>query len=366
MQGAAARDGDPWLPDLCRLPRLATLFGVAELVVLVLLLAPGAASSGWTPGRFASASAFALWLSLTIAVLLCAARRPLSRLPVALGAAIAVAGSFAVALLGAAMVHQLDRSLGQGLVPPGVSLVPFATGSAAVAAPGTGALVVRDGHILLPAACGALLAEDYAYFVDGSDGSTSLDWLFTDGSDARQAELDTFGSFILPGDVPLGELGGFYSPHHRSYGAGALEAYAEMVRVSRDSGCPLHLAHATMNFEVNRGRAGELLDLLDRAVGDGEGQRLAVHHELRGDRRRARGVAAHRRLRGAVPDDPPPRLVQLRPVDIDAPLADFDRFARKTYDALDVIHRWVHRVAENHDFPTLRRVYIHELDVGDW
>ena len=28
MQGPA-REGEPWLPDLCRLPRLATLFGVA-------------------------------------------------------------------------------------------------------------------------------------------------------------------------------------------------------------------------------------------------------------------------------------------------------------------------------------------------
>lgn len=63
--------------------------------------------------------------------------------------------------------------------------------------------------------------------------------------------------------------GGFYSPHHRSYGAGALAAYAEMIDVSRRSGCPLHLAHATMNFEVNRGRAGELLSVVDGALAEG-------------------------------------------------------------------------------------------------
>ncbi len=63
--------------------------------------------------------------------------------------------------------------------------------------------------------------------------------------------------------------GGYFSPHHRSYGAGALEAYAEMVEVSRRSGCPLHLAHATMNFAVNAGRAGELLTLLDEALAAG-------------------------------------------------------------------------------------------------
>ena len=63
--------------------------------------------------------------------------------------------------------------------------------------------------------------------------------------------------------------GGYYSPHHRSYGAGALEAYAEMIDVARRSGCALHLTHATMNFEPNRGRAGDLLRVIDQALDDG-------------------------------------------------------------------------------------------------
>ncbi|OEV04843.1 N-acyl-D-amino-acid deacylase family protein [Streptomyces oceani] len=62
---------------------------------------------------------------------------------------------------------------------------------------------------------------------------------------------------------------GYYCPHHRSYGAGALEAYAEMVGLCQDAGCALHLAHATMNFGVNEGRAGELLALLDEAIAGG-------------------------------------------------------------------------------------------------
>ncbi|MEU9974689.1 D-aminoacylase [Streptomyces sp. NPDC051014] len=77
-------------------------------------------------------------------------------------------------------------------------------------------------------------------------------------------------------DTELAELcrvvasyGGYYCPHHRSYGAGALEAYREMVALTREAGCSLHLAHATMNFGVNRGRAPELLALLDRALADG-------------------------------------------------------------------------------------------------
>ncbi|MFH9350653.1 amidohydrolase family protein [Kitasatospora sp. NPDC017646] len=63
--------------------------------------------------------------------------------------------------------------------------------------------------------------------------------------------------------------GGFHAPHQRSYGRGALEGYAEMVEIARRSGCALHLTHATMNFGVNRGRAGELLELVDRALADG-------------------------------------------------------------------------------------------------
>ncbi|NYI77805.1 N-acyl-D-amino-acid deacylase family protein [Nocardioides panzhihuensis] len=67
----------------------------------------------------------------------------------------------------------------------------------------------------------------------------------------------------------VAEAGGYYSPHHRSYGAGALEAYAEMIAVARTSGCALHLTHATMNFEPNRGRAGELIELIDTGLADG-------------------------------------------------------------------------------------------------
>ncbi|TAK39244.1 MAG: potassium/proton antiporter [Lysobacteraceae bacterium] len=72
------------------------------------------------------------------------------------------------------------------------------------------AMVVRDGRILLPAEAGALQADDYAYFITPDEQAPRLDWLFADGSAARQAEQETFGSFILPGDVPLGELAQFY------------------------------------------------------------------------------------------------------------------------------------------------------------
>ena len=67
----------------------------------------------------------------------------------------------------------------------------------------------------------------------------------------------------------VAEYGGYYSPHHRSYGAGALEAYEEMIEVGEQSRCPVHLTHATMNFQVNAGRAPDLLSLVDAAAARG-------------------------------------------------------------------------------------------------
>ncbi|MGW0509744.1 N-acyl-D-amino-acid deacylase family protein [Streptomyces olivaceoviridis] len=85
---------------------------------------------------------------------------------------------------------------------------------------------------------------------------------YTPGMYAQDAELTELCRVVA-------SYGGYYCPHHRSYGAGALEAYAEMVDLAREAGCPLHLAHATMNFGVNEGRAPELLALLDRALDAG-------------------------------------------------------------------------------------------------
>ncbi|MFE0699605.1 amidohydrolase family protein [Streptomyces sp. NPDC058872] len=85
---------------------------------------------------------------------------------------------------------------------------------------------------------------------------------YTPGMYAPDAELTELCRVVAG-------YGGYYCPHHRSYGAGALRAYEEMVTLAREAGCALHLAHATMNFEVNEGRAPELLALLDRALDSG-------------------------------------------------------------------------------------------------
>ena len=135
-----------WMPDLCRLPRLAMMFAVAELVVLVLVLSPDDSARS-NLGRFASASGFALWLALTIAALLCASRRWLSRMPVVLGAVVAVIGATIIAAVGAATVFRLDHGMGYGLVPGDVLLRHFVFGSAMIAALMT-AVVLRYLYVL--------------------------------------------------------------------------------------------------------------------------------------------------------------------------------------------------------------------------
>jgi N-acyl-D-amino-acid deacylase len=67
----------------------------------------------------------------------------------------------------------------------------------------------------------------------------------------------------------VASYGGYYCPHHRNYGARALEAYADCIEIARRSGVALHYAHAHLGFRVNQGRAHELLSIIDAARADG-------------------------------------------------------------------------------------------------
>ncbi|MFE7393582.1 amidohydrolase family protein [Streptomyces sp. NPDC057582] len=96
---------------------------------------------------------------------------------------------------------------------------------------------------------------------DGAVGMSS-GLTYTPGMYADDAELTELCRVVARYD-------GYYCPHHRSYGAGALGAYEEMVQLTRNAGCALHLAHATMNFGVNKGKAPDLLALLDDALAAG-------------------------------------------------------------------------------------------------
>jgi N-acyl-D-amino-acid deacylase len=61
------------------------------------------------------------------------------------------------------------------------------------------------------------------------------------------------------------DFDGFYCPHHRNYGSRALEAYAEQIEIARRAGVALHFAHAHLSTPANKGRAPELLALIDDA-----------------------------------------------------------------------------------------------------
>jgi len=67
----------------------------------------------------------------------------------------------------------------------------------------------------------------------------------------------------------VAEHGGYYSPHHRNYGVTALNAYNDCIEIARSSGVALHLAHAHLGFSVNRGKAPELMRMIDDARRDG-------------------------------------------------------------------------------------------------
>ncbi len=122
-----------WLPELCRLPRLAAMLGLAELVVVVVALAPDG-SRHWTLPDFLSASGFALWLALAVTVSLCSVRAMLSRLPEVPGMVLVVMMTGLIAGACAAIVHALYGVIGGGSFAQTVGFWRFTLGSAAMTA----------------------------------------------------------------------------------------------------------------------------------------------------------------------------------------------------------------------------------------
>jgi two-component system, LytTR family, sensor histidine kinase AlgZ len=133
------------IPDFCRLLRLFAVLVVAQVVVVVVALAPSP-EGFWGWPRFFAASLFAQWLALTSAVLLCTARKPLQRLPQWLALLLAWLLPIAVAAGGSALVHELDVSLGYGLSLPMAQRADFVVGCAAIAAV-IGAVALRYFYV---------------------------------------------------------------------------------------------------------------------------------------------------------------------------------------------------------------------------
>ncbi|MCI1017543.1 family 20 glycosylhydrolase [Microbacterium sp. C5A9] len=121
------------------------------------------------------------------------------------------------------------------------------------------------------AAMAALLGDA----LDAGAFGMSSGLTYTPGMYADTAELEALCRVVA-------ERGGYWAPHTRSYGGAALDAYREAVDIGRRTGCPVHLTHATMNFAPNRGRAAELLDLVDQALADGVDVTLDTYPYLPG------------------------------------------------------------------------------------
>ncbi|OPC77294.1 N-acyl-D-amino-acid deacylase [Embleya scabrispora] len=151
-------------------------------------------------------------------------------------------------------LDRLDRNFGgQGIAVNAAYLIP--QGTLRMYAMGWDGRPATDTEL---ARMRQLVAEGMEQGAVGmSSGLT-----YTPGMYADDAELTELCRVVARYD-------GYYCPHHRSYGAGALQAYEEMVQLTKAAGCALHLAHATMNFGVNKGRAPDLLALLDSALEDG-------------------------------------------------------------------------------------------------
>jgi two-component system sensor histidine kinase AlgZ len=121
----------PWLPDFCRLPRIAAVLAIAELVVVVAWLSPHHGEA-WDPGEFFAASCFALWLGLVVAVVYCTSRGWLGRLPPSLGVPLALLMPLAIGALGAMAVQTVDLGLGTRYTLPLAGRGQFAGSVAAL------------------------------------------------------------------------------------------------------------------------------------------------------------------------------------------------------------------------------------------
>ncbi len=122
-------------------------------------------------------------------------------------------------------------------------------------------VVGADDRPATTAELAAMRAEVERGMHDGAFG-LSAGLTYAPGMFADTAELVALCAIVAA-------HGGYFAPHQRSYGAGALTGYAEMIEIARRAACALHLTHATMNFAVNRGRAAELVALIDDALAGG-------------------------------------------------------------------------------------------------
>ena len=121
------------LPQFCDGPTLFALMVVAELVALVVVLAPEANPRPWLP-RLGVLSVYVQWLALVGAVVLCSLRPTLQRLGARTGLMVAWGAAVGVTALGSAVVARIDQALGFGFGVPPSETARFVAANAAICA----------------------------------------------------------------------------------------------------------------------------------------------------------------------------------------------------------------------------------------
>lgn len=121
------------LPQFCDGPTLFALMVVAELVALVVVLAP---ESHPRPllARLGVLSVYVQWLALVGAVVLCSLRPVLGRLGARTGLAVAWATAVCTTVLGSLAVARIDQALGLGLGVPSSETLRFVVANAVICA----------------------------------------------------------------------------------------------------------------------------------------------------------------------------------------------------------------------------------------
>ena len=124
--------GHRWLPQFCSLPTLFAVMVVAELVVIVLALAPALLREAIAGLGLATVSCNG-WPCLNV-VVLCSMRDTFARWPARTGFVVAWLLAVVTTGLGSAVVHAMDAALGLRLLDDRGGAWRFAIGNAAICA----------------------------------------------------------------------------------------------------------------------------------------------------------------------------------------------------------------------------------------
>jgi two-component system sensor histidine kinase AlgZ len=132
--GASSPSGaGSWLPDFCGWPALLALVTAAELVLLVVLLAPGPVSA-LIGQRLVVGTVFVQWLALCCALSLCRLRHVIARMAIVAGVVLAYGSVLAIVALGSVAVHWLDQTMELGLTIGAGRMLDFVLANTAITA----------------------------------------------------------------------------------------------------------------------------------------------------------------------------------------------------------------------------------------